>query len=180
VRVFDVDNKQLPRLSAAKRAQIRQQKAELEGTAPPRLYSTHTSHQDVPWIFLVTTPAGKEIRTTVWNGRHDYAHEIPEDIIRWVGGANIVIVQVNRPVGVNLRSSLSLTHILAKDFDGVIHWARDTDTFESILRSFIRLDLQSVQPPELPDDWSPNVLIIPANDGAAGGADQSDGEAVGG
>jgi len=176
VRVFDADGKQLPRLSAAKRAQIRQQKAKLEGIAPPRLYSTDTFHLDVPWIFRVATPAGKEIRTAVWNGRQDYAHEIPKNILRWVGGANIAIVQVDRPVGVNLRSSLSLTHALTREFDSVIHWARDTDTFESILRSFIRLDLQSVQPPELPDDWSPHVVILAANDGATGSSDQSDGE----
>ena len=35
---------------------------------------------------------------------------------------------------------LDLTHHLAKDFDGVIHWARDTGTFQPILKSFIRLD----------------------------------------
>ncbi|HEY0491247.1 MAG TPA: hypothetical protein VGD30_17185 [Telluria sp.] len=139
MRVFEADGKQLPRLSGAKRAQIRQQEAELEGTAPPNLYSIYTSPVDVPWIFQIATPAGKEIRTALWNRRHDYAHEIPEDITRWVDGANIATVQVDRPVGVNLRSSLSLTHTLARDFDGVAHWARDTDTFESILRSFIRL-----------------------------------------
>jgi hypothetical protein len=62
------------------------------------------------------------------------------------------IVQVDSPVGVNRRSSLDLTHRLAKDFDGVIHWARDTETFQSILNSFIRLDLESISPPELPPE----------------------------
>jgi hypothetical protein len=42
----------------------------------------------------------------------------------------------DKPVGVNRRSSLHLTHLLAKDFDGVIHWARDTETFQSILKSY--------------------------------------------
>lgn len=54
--------------------------------------------------------------------------------------------QVHNVVGINLRSSLHLTHWLAKDFDGVIRWARDTETFQSILKSFIQLDLESVGP----------------------------------
>jgi hypothetical protein len=70
----------------------------------------------------------------------------------------------DKPVGVNRRSSLHLTHLLAKDFDGVIHWARDTETFQSILKSFIQLDLQSVSPPELPEDWKPDITILAANE----------------
>ncbi len=119
--------------------------------------------EDTPWIFNLATPAGKMIRTAVWNGRRNYAHELPEDIVRWVGGEKIAIVQVEKPVGVNLRSSLSLTHFLAKDFDGVIHWARDTETFQSILKSFIRLDLESISPPDLPEGWKPEVTILAAN-----------------
>jgi hypothetical protein len=72
-------------------------------------------------------------------------------------------VQVDSPVGINRRSSLDLTHRLAKDFDGVIHWARDTETFQSILKSFIRLDLESISPPELLEDWEPEVTILAAN-----------------
>ena len=72
-------------------------------------------------------------------------------------------MQVDSPVGVNRRSSLDLTHKLAKDFDGVIHWARDTDTFQSILKSFIRLDLDSVSPPELSAGWEPEIVIFAAN-----------------
>ena len=67
------------------------------------------------------------------------------------------------PVGVNRRSSLDLTHWLAKDFEGVIHWARDTEIFQSILKSFVRLDLESVSPPELPEGWDPEVVILAAN-----------------
>ena len=98
-----------------------------------------------------------------WNGRRDYAHEFPPDIVRRVGGDKIAIVQVDSPVGVNRRSSLDLTHLLAKDFDAVIHWARDTETYQSIIKSFVRLDLESVGPPDLPDGWSPEVTIMPAN-----------------
>lgn len=75
-------------------------------------------------------------------------------------------MQVDNPVGVDRRSSLDLTHFLAKDFDGVIHWARDTETFQSILTSFIRLDLESVSPPALPECWEPEITILAAN-GAA-------------
>jgi hypothetical protein len=99
----------------------------------------------------------------VWNGRRDYTHEFSPEITRWVGGDRIAIVQVDSPVGVNRRSSLDLTHRLAQDFDGVIHWARDSETFQSILKSFIRLDLQSVSPPELPEGWDPEVVILAAN-----------------
>lgn len=83
--------------------------------------------------------------------------------MRWVGGDKIAIVQVDSPVGVNRRSSLDLTHRLAKDFDGIIHWAGDTGTFQSILKSFIRLDLESISPPELPEDWEPEITILAAN-----------------
>ena len=111
----------------------------------------------------MATPAGKVIRTAVWNGRRDYAHEFPAEITRWVGGDRIAIVQVDSPVGINRRSSLDLTHHLAKDFDGVIHWARDTETFQSILTSFIRLDLDSISPPDLPEGWEPEITILAAN-----------------
>ena len=99
----------------------------------------------------------------MWNGRRNYAHEFPEDVVRCVGGDKIAIVQVNSPVGIDGRSSLNLTHMLAKEFDGVIHWARDTETFQSILKSFIRLDLESISPPELPDGWKPDITILAAN-----------------
>ena len=61
------------------------------------------------------------------------------------------------------RSSLDLTHRLAKDFDGIIHWARDTETYQSIVKSFVRLDLESVGPPELPESWSPEITFMAAN-----------------
>jgi hypothetical protein len=73
----------------------------------------------------------------------------------------------NRPGGqpgrIDRRSSLGLTHTLAKEFDGVIHWARDTETFQSILKSFVRLDLESVAPPDIPENWEPEITIFPAN-----------------
>jgi hypothetical protein len=72
-------------------------------------------------------------------------------------------VQVDSPVGIHRRSSLDLTHRLAKDFDGVIHWARNAETFQSILKSFIQLDLESVSPPELPEGWEPEITILAAN-----------------
>jgi hypothetical protein len=64
------------------------------------------------------------IPIAVWNGRRDYARELPQDIMRWVGGDKIAIVQVDSPVGINRRSSLDLTHKLAKDFVGVPLGAR--------------------------------------------------------
>ncbi len=169
IRPFDADGTPLVRLTAAQHRQIRAQKAAILSRPPPPAFyaATGVAQEDSPWIFRLATPAGKVIRTAVWNGRRDYAHEFPEDIVRWVGGERIAIVQVDSPVGVDRRSSLDLTHRLAKDFDGVIHWARDTETFESILKSFVRLDLESVSPPDLPEGWEPEITILAANGNGA-------------
>jgi hypothetical protein len=165
IRQFDEEGVALERLTAAQRRQIKAQKAAmLDRSPPPALYSaTGVEQEEVPWIFRFATPVGKVVRTTVWNGRRDYAHEFPPEIVRRVGGDKIAIVQVDSPVGVNRRSSLDLTHALARDFDAVIHWARDTETYQSIIKSFVRLDLESVGPPDLPDAWSPEITIMPAN-----------------
>lgn len=165
IRQFDTDGTLLGRVTETQRRRIREEKASiLNRPPPPRFYpAPNVAQEDSPWIFRVGTPAGKVVRAAVWNGRRNYAHEIPGDIVRWVGGDRIAIVQVDSPVGVNRRSSLDLTHKLAKDFDGVIHWARDTETFQSILKSFIRLDLDSVSPPDLPEGWEPEVMILAAN-----------------
>ena len=167
IRLFDLNGIQQPRLTQAQRRGIHEQKAAvLNRPPPPRFYpAPGTTQEDVPWTFRVVTPTGKIVRTAVWDGRRDYAHQLPTDVVRWVGGDRVAIVQVDRPVGVNRRSSLQLTHTLAAEFDGVIHWARDTETFQSIVKSFIRLDLESVNAPDLPRDWSPDVVILAA-DGA--------------
>jgi hypothetical protein len=165
VRQFYPDGRQFARLTAAQRQEIWEQKAQiLDRPPPPKFYASSRSIQDdTPWIFRIVTPAGKVMRAAVWDGRRDYAHEFPMDIIRWVGGNKIAVVQVESPVGVGRRSSLDLTHKLSGDFDGVIYWARDTETFRSILRSFIRLDLESVGPPELVEDWNPEIVFLMAN-----------------
>lgn len=165
-RQFDPSGAQCRRLSNGDRHRILKQKANLlkEPSPPSKFYpSRHAAQEDAPWIFRVGTPAGKVLRAAVWDGRRDYAHEFSEDIIRWVRGNKIAIVQVDSPVGIDRRSSLNLTHWLAKDFDGVIHWARDTEIFQSILRSFIQLDLESVDPPELPEGWEPEITMLGAN-----------------
>jgi hypothetical protein len=168
IRRFDVEGEQLGRLTLAQRREIWAQKAAiLSRPPPPKFYPVQGDlPEDAPWVFRIRTPAGKMLRTAVWNGRRDYMHEFPENIVNWVGGDKIAIVQVDRPVGINRRSSLLLTHHLAQNFDGVIHWARDTATFHSILESFIRLDLDSVSPPELPADWRPEITILAANSDA--------------
>jgi hypothetical protein len=165
IRVFDQTGMQIGRLTEAQRRQIREQKAAILNQAPPPEFyaASSVAQEDAPWIFRVRTPAGKVIRTAVWNGRRNYAHEFPDDIIRWVGGDKIAIVQVDKPVGIDRRSSLDLTHKLAKNFDGVIHWARDTETFQSILKSFIRLDMECICPPALPEGWKPEITIFAAN-----------------
>jgi hypothetical protein len=72
-------------------------------------------------------------------------------------------LQVHTSVSVNLRSSLQFTMRLSKDQDGVIHWARDTETFQSIIKSFVRLDLETVSPPILPENWDPSITMMGAN-----------------
>jgi hypothetical protein len=72
-------------------------------------------------------------------------------------------LQVHTSVSVNLRSSLQLTMRLSKDQDGVIHWARDTETFQSIIKSFVRLDLETVSPPDLRENWNPSITMMGAN-----------------
>jgi hypothetical protein len=164
IRRFDGKGKRLEQLTAARRREVRAEKAAILDRPPPKFYEAPSVvHEDVPWIFRFATPAGKVIRTAVWNGRRNYTHELPEDIWRWVGGDKIAIVQVDKPVGVDRRSSLDLTHRLSKDFDGVIHWARDTETSQSVLNSFIRLDLESTCPPDLPEGWKPEITIFAAN-----------------
>lgn len=165
--LFNEDGEKLERLTAAQRRNIREQKATILDRPPPPVFqmAAGVAHEDLPWTFRLATPTGKVIRTTVWNGRRDYAHELPDDIVRWVGSDKIAIVQVDSPVGINRRSSLDLTHKLAKEFDGVIHWARDTETFQSIIKSFVRLDLETVSPPELSDGYEPEITIMAANGG---------------
>jgi hypothetical protein len=165
IEQFDPNGEPLGRLTNAQRRAIREQKAQiLNRPPPPRFYPAGgIDQEDAEWIFRIRTPAGKVIRVAVWNGRRNYEHELPTDIIQWVGGDKIAMVQIASPVGIDRRSSLELTHHLAKDFDGVVHWAKDTETFQSILRSFIRLDLESVGHPDLPEGWNPEILILGAN-----------------
>ena len=169
VRMHDHDGALAPRLSATQRRRIREEKARLLGREPPPAFEAEAgvAREDAPWVFRLRTPAGKTLRVGIWNGRRDYAHDLPDEIWRWVGGDRVAIVQVDSPVGVDRRSSLDLTHVLAKDFDGVIHWARDTETFQSIVRSFVRLDLESVAPPDLPADYRPEITFMLANTDAS-------------
>lgn len=109
VCVFDHEGKQLERLTATKRQKIREWVATIQNRPLPKVYAVPgVTQEDIPWIFRVATPAGKVIRTAVWNGRRDYAHEFPAKMVRWVGGEKIAVVQVDSPVGVNRRSSLDL------------------------------------------------------------------------
>ena len=164
IRNFGTDGKLFAQLSGRQRAQFKRQKAAiLNRPPPPVLYpAAGIEQEDSPWIFRLVTPDGKMVRTAVWNGRRNYQHEFPEEIIRWVGGDKIAIVQVDSPVGVNLRSSMQLTMRLSRDHDGVIYWARDTETFQSIIKSFVRLDWETVSPPQLPENWLPSITMISA------------------
>lgn len=79
---------------------------------------------------------GRKVRTGVWNGREDYSNiPGPEQLDNLVGGPKLIIVQVNRPTnGFEGRSSLELTKVMAKDADSIVHWAKNTKTFNSIVK----------------------------------------------
>lgn len=165
IRQFDPNGREVRRLTSRERHDIRKRAAAMLRQPPPTLYpAAGIEREDAPWIFGFVTPAGKSLRVAVWNGRRDCAHELPEDIHRFVGGDRIAIVQVDRPVGVDRRSALGLTYHLSDDFDGIVHWARDTETFQSILQSFVRLDFESVGPANPPRNWQPVVTIFAANE----------------
>ena len=80
IRLFDDEGKQLQPLTGAQRQKIREQKAAiLNRPPPPRFYAASSvAQEDSPWIFRLVTPAGKTIRTAVWDGRRNYAHEFPK------------------------------------------------------------------------------------------------------
>jgi hypothetical protein len=80
---------------------------------------------------------------------------------KYNGRDRIAIVQVDSPVGVNRRSSVDMTHRLAKEFDGVIRCGRDTEAFQSILLRQARSG--DGQPAELAEGWEPEVTILAAN-----------------
>jgi hypothetical protein len=85
-------------------------------------------------LFLITTPEGEAVRTGVWNGRRDYSNLQPNELLDRVGGKQMTLVQVGRPTnGFEGRSSVDLTHAIAETSDNVVHWARDTRTFRSIV-----------------------------------------------
>jgi hypothetical protein len=163
---FFHDGRQVRRLTGEDRTRIKAAKASMLGRSPPPVFYAPpgVEPEELPWIFQFTSPAGKVLRVTAWNGRRNYAHEFPANIIERVGGDKIAIVQVDKPVGIDRRSALNLTNFLSKDFDAVIHWARDTETYQSIIKSFVKLDLTSVGPPVLPEGWKPEITMLGAND----------------
>jgi hypothetical protein len=85
-------------------------------------------------VFLIPVE-GKVMRVGVWDGRKDYSNIFtPEDLDRTVGGPKMVVVQVGRPTnGFEGRSSLELTKAMALEVDSVVHWAKNTKTFNSIV-----------------------------------------------
>ena len=43
--------------------------------------------------------------------------------------------------------------------------ARDTETYQSIIRDLVLADLPAAFPAVLPEGWSPEVIVMPVNDG---------------
>jgi hypothetical protein len=154
------------RLTERDRRDVKIRAAQIRGQPPPpRFYEMPgLDPQEQPWMFQMTTRNGKTLRLTVWNGRHDFVHELAGNVVDLVGGDRIAVVQVGSPVGVAGRSSIALSEALASDFDGIVHWARDTATYQSIITELVEADLPSVGPPEVPPGWNPEITIMPVDD----------------
>jgi hypothetical protein len=165
--LHDAEGQRVGRLSQEQRREVMRKAAEMGVAPPPPTFyeMPGVDPQEKPWIFGMVASNGKRMRLTVWNGRRDFIHEFPTDIVRLVGGQRIGVVQVGSPVGVNGRSSIALSDHFADQFDGVVHWARDTATYQSIIREFVSANLPSVSPPDLPSDWEPEIALMPVNDG---------------
>jgi hypothetical protein len=161
-----LDGERQRRLTEKERRKIKDRAAQIRGEPPPPTFYEMPGLDPLeePWIFEMMTPTGKNLRLTVWNGRREFVHEIAADVVELVGGSRIAIVQVGSPVGVAGRSSIALSEALASDFDGIVHWARDTATYQSIVKELVEADLQSVRPPDLPPGWKPEIVIMPVND----------------
>ncbi len=115
--------------------------------------------------FEFTGAAGESAMVAVWNGKKNFSNEFPTDIINLIGGDKIAVVQVSKPVGRNGRSSIALSDVLIGcGVNGIIHWARDTETYNSIMTEFEQRRLRRGKPPELPDGWKPEIVIMPCKD----------------
>jgi hypothetical protein len=161
--VVFMDGRRQARLDERTRRRVRQDAMAIYGE--PDLPVFHAAPgvdlEEEPWIFEMRA-GEKALRLAVWNGRRDYAHLVPPEAAELVGGERIAVVQVDSPVGVEGRSSVALSEALAGTFDGVVHWARDTETYASIVRDLVLADLPTVSPPVLAEGWKPEVVILAA------------------
>jgi hypothetical protein len=159
------DGQPVPRLDTDTQRHIERESKASTGETPPVLHTLPgTDPLELPPVFEMRASNGKYVRLTVWNGRKNFIHEIPPYIIRLVGGDKIALIQVGHPVGIDGRSSVALTDSLAEFVDGVVHWARDSKTYQSIVRDLILADVSSALPPVLPADWSPEIILMPVKD----------------
>lgn len=123
-----------------------------ESWARYRENNANNSDHDGP-IFEYISSSQQAVRVAVWNGNHDFCAPKAEEIMNnlfLVGTTRIAVVQFGSPVGVNRRSSVNLIDVLiAKDahlgFDGIVCWARDKDTYQSIIEEFTQAKLKVAQ-----------------------------------
>lgn len=116
-------------------------------------------------IFEFTGAAGEWAVITVWDGKDNFSAEFPTDIINRLGADKIAVVQVGKPVGRNGRSAISLSDVLVScGFGGILQWARDTETYQSIMQEIERRRLVPADPSHPPEDWKPEIVIVPCRD----------------
>ncbi len=84
------------------------------------------------------------------------------DIIHLVGGDKIAIVQLGKPVGRNGRSSIEVSEVLVGlGFQGIILWARGTETYHSIIQEFESRRFQRASLPAVAPGWKPEITFMP-------------------
>jgi hypothetical protein len=131
-------------------------------TGPDAMPESQTT--DCP-IFEFTGAAGELALLAIWDGKKNFSNEFPTDIINLVGGDKIAVVQVSKPVGRNGRSAVALSDVIVScGFRGIIHWARDTETYHSIMKELEQRRLPLGKPPALPENWKPEITIMPCRD----------------
>src|SRR5260370_40942771 len=84
-----------------------------------------------PFYLATVYRNGKAFPIAVWNGIKGDASEVPQGLVLKMHG-RIGIAQVSRPMGKG-RSAVKTLEGLARNFDGIILWARTTSGYRPIV-----------------------------------------------
>lgn len=136
IAVFDPYGKPMPKLTAADRIRIRQRAAEIQGGVPAP-HRTPALRQRVFRARLGDRErlVGVALTSGPVTGRQF------QQIGERIGGGRLLLVEVLRPTnGIDGRSSISLSEMLADDEDegvfAIVHAAANLATYQSIVAEF--------------------------------------------